>query len=72
MTVLYPPLPGSVSVGPRLQRALPGMRAVRQWLPCPRCIGGQMVEQWDEAVCLQCGYRPVTLKRLPYTRAKWQ
>jgi len=49
-----------------------GERAGRQWAPCTRCIGGQVIEQWAEAVCLQCGYRPASLNALPYTRAKWQ
>ena len=29
-------------------------------LPCPRCIGGQMIQSWysGESGCLQCGYQP--------------
>lgn len=27
------------------------------WVPCPRCINGNMYEESDgEYVCLQCGY----------------
>ena len=34
----------------------------RQLLPCPRCIGGKLVDDWyDGLVCVNCGYTP----RLP-------
>ena len=31
----------------------------KRFLPCPRCIGGQMMREEDKGiqwVCLQCGY----------------
>jgi uncharacterized protein (DUF983 family) len=37
------------------------MRERRNWIPCPRCIGGNMYRDTnDELVCIQCGcsYHP--------------
>ena len=32
-------------------------RVHRSWMPCPRCIGGNMYQDTNgEHVCIQCGY----------------
>lgn len=37
---------------------------------CPRCIGGQMGEDYSDgdSFCLQCGYRKYATDPLPYRR----
>ncbi len=40
---------------------------------CPRCIGGSVIKDGDEVVCLNCGWRPVEAESdlVPHWQDRW-
>jgi uncharacterized protein (DUF983 family) len=45
------------TTGTDISRMAGHYREHRSWMPCPRCIGGNMYRDNNgEEVCIQCGY----------------